>query len=819
MRLWGGTHGRLTATALAALAALPCISLASPIIEKGKRQLVIWGVTLGPDTKGLEAVVHAFEAANPDVHVRVLSMGAGGMNPQKQMTAIVGGSPPDIIQQDRFSMADWASRGAFLPLDDLIARDRNTDSDCPTPEKFYPAAWAEAVYEGKVYGIPDGADNRALYWNREIFRAKAAELRAAGLNPDRPPRTWSEVKAYNKVLTEFKPDGTLMQAGFMPNFGNSWFYMFAFQNNAKFMSDDGKHCTLDSPPAEEALQFMLDCYEQLGGYENARAFEAGFGVRQLDGFYGGRVAMKIDGDWSLNNLARYAPTMDVAVAPPPVPDDRFYHRGLFTNEKDTFITWMGGFCQVIPRGARNVEDAWRYIKFALSLKGKTIKLDADRRWQISRGHPYISGQMANLEANRMILNRYAPADEKFRKSLEVHVSLMQVSRVRPPTFVGQLLWDQHVEAMDKTLRRQMSAKAALQAGQAVVQRELDAFYSQDKYPQIDLRVPIAIFALLGLAGAGVLNLLYRRHKLGRLSRHEARWGYALVSPWVFGFAVLTLGPMLMSLFFSFTRYNVLSPPRWVGVQNYAEMVGADRATFLKAFSNALYFAGIGVPLSLITGLGIALLLNTGVRGMRFYRTFFYMPSIVPATASAVLWAWLLAPDASKGLLNAAWSHTIQPWLGASAPGWVTSEAWAKDSLIMMGVWGAGSGMLLWLAGLKGVPTQLYEASAIDGATPKQQFWRITMPQLSPVIFFNLVVGLVGAMQEFDRVYVMKPDEGTVGPGDSLLMPVYHLFNNGFAFFRMGYASAIAWIIFFVILALTVFQFWIAPRWVHYEVER
>jgi ABC-type sugar transport system permease subunit len=214
-----------------------------------------------------------------------------------------------------------------------------------------------------------------------------------------------------------------------------------------------------------------------------------------------------------------------------------------------------------------------------------------------------------------------------------------------------------------------------------------------------------------------------------------------------------------------------------------------------------------------------MLLNAAVRGMRFYRTLFYMPAIVPTTASAVLWIWILASDANKGLINAAWSSTLSAWFGTAPPAWLNAEAWAKPSLIIMGLWGAGSGMILWLAGLKGVPGQLYEAASLDGASPWKQFWSVTLPQLSPIIFFNTVMGFIGAMQEFDRVYVMKPSEGSVGPGDSLLVPVYHLFDNGFKYFKLGYASALAWSIFLVILILTLIQFKLAPRWVHYETDR
>jgi multiple sugar transport system permease protein len=234
--------------------------------------------------------------------------------------------------------------------------------------------------------------------------------------------------------------------------------------------------------------------------------------------------------------------------------------------------------------------------------------------------------------------------------------------------------------------------------------------------------------------------------------------------------------------------------------------------------NVLYLGGIGVPLGLVSGLAVALLLNAGVRGLRFYRTIFYMPAIVPGIASTVLWMWLLNADPSRGIINRIWQVTFSDWFGTVPPGWLTVEAWAKPSLILMGLWGAGSGMILWLAGLKGVPTQLYESASLDGATPTQQFWTITLPQLSPIVFFNTVMGFIGSLQAFDSVYVITGGMSG-GPNDSLLMPVYHLFINGFKYFKMGYASALAWVIFLIIVLITAFQFALAPRWVYYEVDK
>lgn len=799
---------------------LACLAVLAGAAEPAKRSLVVWGVSVGPETKGQDAVIREFMRRNPDIDVRILSMGAGRMDPQKLMTSIVGNVAPDVINQDRFTIADWASRGAFRPLDDLIARDKGKDPLTPTPEQYYPAPWNEATYEGKVYAIPTGADNRILYWNRAIFRQRAKELRAAGLDPERAPRTWPELLAYSKALTVKNPDGTLKTAGFLPNFGNAWLYMYSFQNNASFMSADGRTCTINTPETREALQFMVDGYDIVGGYENAKSFESGFLGKENDAFIIGKVAMKIDGDWILNDLSRYGPQIDLGVAPPPVPEDRYNKTGRFANEKDQFVTWVGGFSLAIPKGARNIEDGWRYIKFATSTEGRMIEYAAQRDWERRRGRTFIARQLASREANEEAFRRFKPADKKFAAAIEMHLSMAPYGRIRPATFVGQTLWSEHVRAMEAACYKKATPEQALAAAQTAVQRDLDAFFEKEKYPVIDLRVPTMVAVGAGLAVLIGFILWFRRLPLGRLERTEARWAYLFIAPWVIGFLLLTFGPMLASLFFSFTQYDVLNEARFIGLKNYQDMAGPDRQYVLKALGNAAYLAFFGVPLGLATGLLVAILLNTATRGMRFYRTIYYMPAIVPGVASAVLWTWVLTPDANKGLINSIWQNTFTKWFAAPPPAWLQSADWAKDALILMGIWGAGSGMILWLAGLKGISSSLYEASSLDGASPRQQFWSVTFPQLSPIIFFNTVMGFIGAMQEFDRMYIMKPSgEGMVGPDDSMLTPVYHLFRNGFAFFKMGYASSLAWLIFGIILLLTFMQFKLAPRWVHYEVEK
>lgn len=782
------------------------------------QEIIVWGESLGPDSKGFEARIKEFERRFPQYRVKVLGMGAGEMNPQKLMTAIVGKVPPDVVRQDRFTIADWASRGAFESLDPFIERDAKVDPTTPTPDKYYPAAWSEASYEGKVYAIPLGTDDRVLYYNKAVFKENAEALRKAGLDPERPPRTWSEVLAYSKVFTKFGPNGQLERAGFIPNYGNSWLYIYAFMMNANWISADGRTCQMNTPETREALQFMIDGYDLLGGYAEAQKFQSGLRGGADDPLITGRIAMKIDGDWIISGLAKFGPTLDFGTAPPPVPDDRFYKRGRFANEKDQFITWIGGFSMAVPRGARNVEGAWQYIKFMSSLEAYQIECRGQLAWEKRRGRIWVPRIEARIERNEANLTEFLPKDPRFAGALRSHVEMMPYARIRPATPVGQILWDEHVRAIEFACLKQRTPEEALAVSQAVVQKELNEVFLKDNLPKVSMAVPAWIGVFGAVVGLTLFVAAYKRQRLGPLGRMESKWGYIFIAPWLIGFLVFTLGPMLASLFFSFTQYNVLSDPHWVGLRNYTEMVNDDQKLLAKAFMNVLYLGGIGVPLGIITGLAIALLLNAAARGMRFYRTAFYMPSIVPAVASAVLWIFILNPDPKRGLMAGFWNATINPWFGVSPPGFLSVAEWAKPSIILMGLWGAGGGMILWLAGLKGISSTLYEAASIDGATPRQQLFNITLPQLSPLIFFNSVMGFIGALQMFDNMYVIT-NGGNAGPSDSLLTPVYLLFNTGFRFFKMGYASALAWAIFAVILILTAIQFWISKKFVHYETSK
>ena len=297
-------------------------------------------------------------------------------------------------------------------------------------------------------------------------------------------------------------------------------------------------------------------------------------------------------------------------------------------------------------------------------------------------------------------------------------------------------------------------------------------------------------------------------RLSKRRRQEAFWFYLFVSPWIIGFLVFLLGPMISSLYFSLTDWDTFTPPKWVGLDNYKRLL-TDDPIFWKALWNTFYYAAVSVPLGLVLGLWFANLLNKRIRGRKLFRPLLYLPTLVPLVATAMIFKIVLAPS---GPMN-----DLLGLFGIEGPAWLLEEFWVKPALVLLSVWGAGSATVLLLAAMKGIPRELYEAAEVDGAGPVRQFWSITFPQLTPIILFNLVMGLIAAFQIFSQVYVItSPTRG--GPNNASTTMVLLLFDQAFSFYHMGYASAISWLLFLVILGFTIVAFRTARRWVFYETE-
>ncbi|WP_274652723.1 carbohydrate ABC transporter permease [Paenibacillus humicola] len=288
------------------------------------------------------------------------------------------------------------------------------------------------------------------------------------------------------------------------------------------------------------------------------------------------------------------------------------------------------------------------------------------------------------------------------------------------------------------------------------------------------------------------------------ARRETFYLYTFISPWVIGFILFIGGPILVSGYYSLTRYDIANAPVFIGLRNYIDLFQDD--LFWKSSRVTLYYTLVGVPLGLFLSLLAALLLNADIRGQRLFRTIVYMPSVVSGVSLSLLWLWLLNPD--FGAVNLI----IYRLFGVQGPQWLTDEKWVIPSLIMMSLWTMGNHVVIYLAGLKGVPSNLYEAAQIDGASRLQQFWRITVPMISPATLFLLITGVIGSFQVFVQANVMTDG----GPNYASYFYVYYLYQQAFHSFNLGYASSMAWILFLFVGVLTWVMMRLSNKWVHYE---
>jgi len=304
-----------------------------------------------------------------------------------------------------------------------------------------------------------------------------------------------------------------------------------------------------------------------------------------------------------------------------------------------------------------------------------------------------------------------------------------------------------------------------------------------------------------------LNLLSGWRRMSRPARREALEGYLCILPWLIGFVTFVAGPILASFLLSFTAWDIVSSPRWIGLRNYVQIF-TDDGDFVQSLKVTLTYAVFALPLQLVLGLALSLLLNLRLYGMNLYRTLFYIPAVLPAVAVTLLWVWIFNPE--FGIIN-----YLLSLIGIEGPRWFYSPRWALPGLILLSLWGVGGGAVIYLAGLQNIPPHLYEAAAIDGATHWQRFWKITLPLLTPTLFFQLVLNLIATFQVFTQSYIATNG----GPLDSTFFFMLYIYNKAFRSFQMGYGSALAWILTVIIFVVTLFVFRSSPYWVYYEAER
>ncbi|MFB9276913.1 carbohydrate ABC transporter permease [Cohnella cellulosilytica] len=318
-------------------------------------------------------------------------------------------------------------------------------------------------------------------------------------------------------------------------------------------------------------------------------------------------------------------------------------------------------------------------------------------------------------------------------------------------------------------------------------------------------LPLLPFLTLIVAVYALLFVLTRILVRKKILRVKTASFYMFVSVWIIGFLLFTIGPMIFSVYISFTKWEVVTAAQWTGLDNY-NMLFKD-TMFYKALTVTFYYTIVSVPLQVVLSFAIALLMNLKLRGIYVFRTIYYLPTLVQGVAQMVLFIWIFNPNV--GLVN-----TLLRFVGIEGPGWFSSPHWSMPAVILMSLWTVGGNMIIYLAGLSDIPRSLYEAAEIDGATTARKVWHVTLPQISPILFFNTVTSMIGAFQTFTQGFMIDG-----GPNNSLLFYAYYLYQNAFMWFKMGYGSALAWVLFVIILIFTALVFRSSALWVYYESEQ
>lgn len=715
-------------------------------------------------------LIRAFEEKNPDIRVKYI---LAPNFEDKLRTMMAGDIPPDVFYMPVESFPIYSAKGTLLCLDPYIEASKFDTSD------FFPQLLNAFKREGRVYGLPKDFSTQVLFYNKDLFDRDGVPYPTGSW-------TWDDMLAAAKRLThDFDGDGRIDQFGLQYLGGSRQTYAWFRQASARMFTEDMDRFAMNTPEGREAMQFLHDLDYK---HHVALSSSAAAGRDAQAEFSNGRLAMFVGyGRWL---VPRFREMNKFRWDVQPLPHRKERASAIFT------------VAYSIAAKSKHPEAAWKLVAFLTGPEGQA------RNSELGLAIPALKSVA------------YGPAFLAPESDINDRAFLdcMPYAAVPPigpnPEELGQIMepiWEQ-VLRLNKITPAEGLARA---------EREVNAYLEKHRtlraYPPVPWkRVFLALGLLAAALVAGVALYFRRAGPVGQLARWEERIGYAFIAPWLLGVLFFSLFPIVSSLLLSFAQWDAITPMKdaqWVGLGNYARAFGQDEKFWIALRVTAVYSL-FGVPLGLLLSVAIAVLLNQKVRGIPLFRTIYYLPSLVGGVSVAVLWWRIFNRD--FGILNYALIRLgVLDFFRLKPIDWLGSEQYALPALIIMSLWGVGGGMLIYLAGLQGIPTQLYESADIDGAGKVRQFWSITLPMLSPVIFFNLIMGIIGSFQVFTQAYVMTGG----GPNNATLFYVLYLFRKGFQQFEMGYASAMAWVLFAIVLALTALVMRSAKSWVHYEGAR
>ena len=771
--------------------------IAPAIASAAQHQIVLrfryWG-----DPKEIAVIqqtIDDFERDHPGVTVhgeRITAQGDEYI--QKLVFEQAAGLTPDVIFCGN-NFQKFAGDGILTSLNQFIERDPSVKlSD------YYPEVVDGLSLKGQLYALPrDVAPMGLLYYNKKLFDQAHIPYPTKDWSWDytpHPERGYKDFLTVAKALTH--PAHGDSPAVFGYSAGDpTWTMDNCLYSTGAGLVDDAhlpKKITMDDPRVVKAMQFTQDLsYKYKVSPSTADLQSSGLGTAGAhELFADGRLAMYVCGIWEVPRFRQEITTFDWDIAQVP----------LGPTGKLGVQTGFSGYG--MSKACRHKELAWELIKYLAGPIGLSNLAKA------GLAQPAIQ-RLAN---SPLWLDNNRPHNRKLTIEEVPYVHLDVASPIWDEIYT-EILQPKEQLVWNGTLTAQQAISAMLPEAQ----QRLNEYNNPPPYPKLNWTH--AIVAMIGIAllvaawvGQGVRNDLAGSARLGAAS--ERRAGWAFISPWLIGTVVFLLAPVLVSLILSFTSWDMISPAKFVGIDNFKAM--AVDLRFWDSLKVTLIYTLFAVPLGVIGSLLLALLLNAKISGQPLYRTMFYIPSIVSAVAASLIFLRIFDPD--SGLLNGVLIalhimplfqllHLTDP--GSNRVSWLLNEHTALGSLIFMSLWGIGGGMVIYLAGLQGIPQSYYEAADIDGANVVQKFRHVTLPLLTPTIFFTLIMGVIGSFQVFAPALVMSNG----GPNNATLFYVLYLYQNAFQYLKMGYASGLAWVLFLIILAVTAIQLR-TSRWVHYE---
>lgn len=748
--------------------------------------------------------IKAFEVSHPGVEVRLEQIDYSQYF-QKMLTEYAADAAPDVAMMGFERFQPLAKRGVLLPLDDLIASSPNFHLD-----QYYEPIVRVHRFEGKLYVLPrDIAPMGLIYYNKKLFDEAKIPYPDGSWTWDFKVRPELKEKDFLWViqqLTKFDAKGNAVQWGLNPGWPSLLGDSFAACLGAKPLDDPQKptKVLMDSPEMVKAYSLEADLMLNKKWVPTPATINATLS----DGdhlFAKGQIAMMQGGIWEVPNLRNYIQ---------PGQKDFFeWDIALFPAYKDgTRHFPSGGSGYSIFSSTKHPKEAWELVQFlsgpetmkrvaAAGLAQPAIK-------SLALSEPWLVGP------NTPIASRYPPSRDVTDKAVPYVV-------FAPPYEYWPDLQTYINPQLDLIWLGSKTPGQALKDATKNAQERLDTLNEQRAAPPFNWTYGLLTGVAIALALAVFVYWPERNRPFTAREKAESRAAYKFLAPWLIGLVGLVLGPMILSFLMSWADWDMILPAKFRGFGNYSEALTTD-PRFWISLKVTFVYAIFSVPSGIFLALMLALLLNVRVKGMPLFRTFFYLPSLASTVASVLIWQRLF--QQKGGLINmiiyGSEGHGNFLGLasllkGAAPPGqpvdWLGSEHTALASLIIFSLWGIGGGMVILLAGLQGIPDFYYEAAMLDGANAYQKFRAVTLPLLTPALFFVLVTGVIGSFQVFTQAFVMTAG----GPGDSTRFFMLHLYDQAFQALRMGYASALAWLLFFVILAFTFVQFRLS-KWVYSE---